>query len=155
MKSFIIIFVLIVSTECGLLDDLVVSKDQKTKSAGEKNQGALIKVRQTLENGTKIVIDALGNIIKNSPEENDESHNSKAELEAPKKDNEVIKKDKISKPVDPKVSPPNTTEKVEIEKPKIDENQNKTLPIESNAETKDAADNVKDAADTPKIDGSN
>ena len=162
MKSFILIFVLIVSSECGLLDDVLSSNDQKSKSAAERKeyrQGVLLKVGETLKNGTKIVIDALGNIIKIHPDGREEITDAKGNpvpsTNSSIKDNEIVGKDDVKKPDDPKQELPTTssTEKVTVEPPKTDENLNKTLP-EPNVDKKDAdpASDVKKAADTPKID---
>lgn len=155
MKPFILIFVLIVSSECGLLDDLVSLKDEKPKSGVESNrteyrQGVLIKVRETLKNGTKIVIDALGNVIKISPKENEENTNEKGTPESPKGTEEVVTKDEASEP-DPKADLPTSTEKIEA--PKVDESTNQTLSSEEIFIRKEAAGNVNNSSETPNPDG--
>lgn len=163
MKSFLLMFVLIVSSECGLLDDVLSSKDQKSKSESDRKeyrQGVLLKVGETLKNGTKIVIDALGNIIKIHPDGKEEIIDSKGNPQSPSnnpvKDNEIVRKDDENKPALPKQELPknDTADKVKVEPPKTDDNLNKTLTTKPDVDTKDAAKagDVKDAPNTPKID---
>uniref|UniRef100_A0A2A4J7W3 Uncharacterized protein n=1 Tax=Heliothis virescens TaxID=7102 RepID=A0A2A4J7W3_HELVI len=80
MKLLFIILVIIATSECGLIDDLIPSKEKAQSLTGllnnkprKENDGVVMKVRETLENGTKIVIDALGNIIKINPKDDEDN----------------------------------------------------------------------------------
>ncbi|KAJ8710533.1 hypothetical protein PYW08_009048 [Mythimna loreyi] len=141
MKPFIIIFVLIVSTECGLLDDLVSSKAKTGTESNptENRQGVLLKVGETLKNGTKVVIDALGNVIKISPKENEDNTKSKGQQESSKATEEIVKKEEESK-ADPKTDLPTSTEKVKNEA---------TKPDSSKTDLPTSTEKVKDEASKP------
>ncbi|XP_022818544.1 uncharacterized protein LOC111351014 [Spodoptera litura] len=177
MKIILIISVLIISVKCGLLDDLVTNeqKSSLTNLLGKKpkttenekteyHQGVLVKVKETLENGTKIIIDALGNVIRINPKDDKEvpkAENPEPTTNKPIKDAE-IGKDEGNKTVDkkPDVPSPNVTieeaqkNSNETALKTEDELKNKTIPQENDVNTKDGnkgVDDVKNSTEVNKV----
>uniref|UniRef100_A0A2H1WKL1 SFRICE_027628 n=1 Tax=Spodoptera frugiperda TaxID=7108 RepID=A0A2H1WKL1_SPOFR len=122
----------------------------KPKAENEKteyHQGVLVRVKETLENGTKIIIDALGNVIRINPKEDKEIPKAeKPELttKVPIKDNE-IGKDEVNKTVDKKPETPTSNATAEDTQKNLnataskteEELKNKTVPQETEVKTTD------------------
>uniref|UniRef100_A0A2A4J961 Uncharacterized protein n=1 Tax=Heliothis virescens TaxID=7102 RepID=A0A2A4J961_HELVI len=147
MKLLLIILVIIATSECGLIDDLVPSKEKAQSLTGllnnkprKENDGVVMKVRETLENGTKIVIDALGNIIKINPKDGEENseidqgtigNNEVIETAAAP---QAITNTTTEKNNDIKLNQNETTSKVEDKTP---ENKNETSKTDGKENIKD------------------
>lgn len=153
------------SSECGLLKDLLIPVTEKP-SQKEHHQEILTKVVETLDNGTTIIIDALGNVIHINPSKNnEESAKTKGTFEtttkSPSNATEVVKKDELSKSTETKPDLNNngtekvkvvalnftkdqnqTTSEIEQLKPKTEEIKENTLPTETNKGISNTTSNI-------------
>ncbi|CAH0696439.1 unnamed protein product [Spodoptera exigua] len=153
MKITLIISVLIISAKCGLLDDLVTDEQKASlnnllgktpKPDAEKteyHQGMLVKVKETLENGTKIIIDALRNVIKINPKESKEipkTGNTELTTKKPITGAETGK-DEANKTIDNNPDKPTTNATTEEAQKDLNETASKTedQPKNNTLSTKD------------------
>ncbi|PZC76730.1 hypothetical protein B5X24_HaOG204174 [Helicoverpa armigera] len=160
MKLLLIILILIATSECGLIDDLVPSKDKaqgltnllKNKPKSD-NEGVIMKVRETLENGTKIVIDALGNVIRIHPKDGEDTSKTYEEIvgnkEISKTNNTAAEENKVDS--DLKLNQNETTPKIDD---KTAENKNDTSKTDTKDKIKETGNlnATEPSADEGKID---
>ncbi|XP_047035499.1 caldesmon-like [Helicoverpa zea] len=142
-------------------NDLVPSKDKaqgltnllKNKPKSD-NEGVIMKVRETLENGTKIVIDALGNVIRIHPEDGEDNSKTYEEIVGNKeisKTNNTAAEENKADPNDLKLNQNEKNAKIDD---KTTENKNETLKTDPKDKIKDTGNlnATEPSADEGKVD---
>lgn len=150
MKTFLVIFTYVISSECGLLKDVLNSKTGQLNET-EYQQSVHTKPDTTVDNGTSIVIDSFGNLkTTTDPSKSNEETTLEFTTITTSKVTEVERKDEGSQYSNTKSDPANlcncmekavvvlhiniptsgknkANSKIDNKQPKLEENHNNSL----------------------------